>query len=627
MTEQAGDTMEQAQQYMDSGRFAEAEVIYRSMLERDAGNAEAAYMLGIARRAQGDLGEALGLVARAAELEPENVNVRYTLATIHMDRRAVDEARRAYLQALQLDPFHIDSHNGLAYAELVAGNYTAAERAANLALTEDANNVQALVYLGTAKLEQGDASTAVAYLQEALKHAPAHVSAQLLLGRAFLANGNAAFAAQCFRNVLERDPESGAAWELLGVTQLGAGQAQEALQCFHRALGLGRETPALYAGLADCEEALGNPVQADQARLVQAKLLAKNGDAAEADRIVDGLLAKEQPLLAARFHRGAQLCRRGDERGIAMLQDIEREGGLPERDQRRVNQLLAAALDATGRYEEAAAYYGKLAGRTSRAAEVAHSGPAANRELLEAAHEVAAVQRADPELLPPDPVFVFAWPGSGWEWLAAVLGAHPGVMLVADQAETQQARRVLVATPAGVAALSGLTAEAAGQAAARYWAHLSAGGLEPGGRTTVDTMWLSADMLPTLARLFPAARVVAVWRDPREMALEWFRAGYADLGGMAETYTAQFDALKRYRALVNLEFILVDGGALPNDAESGVRALLDALGLPWDDAIAGPLGALAGIAARGRGSWTDYREALAGPLAVFDGGQDSRQVQ
>jgi tetratricopeptide (TPR) repeat protein len=575
--------MEQAQQHMEAGRFAEAEAIYRSLLEHDAGNTEALYMLAMARRAQGDLDEAIGLVEQAADQEPDNVNVQYTLATLHMDRRSVDEARRAYLKALQIDPLHLDSHNGLAYVELVAGNFTAAERAANLALNEDSNNVQALVYLGTAKLEQGDATTAIAYLQEALKHAPGHRSAQLLLGRAFLAAGHHAFAVQCINNVLEKDPGSGTAWELL----------------------------------AQCEEALGNPENADQARLAYATLLAKSGRTKDADAIIDELLARDEPLLAARFYRGAQLCREGDDSGIAMLREIENEDGLPEQDRHRINRLLAAALDATGRFGEAAGYFRKIAGRKSRASEVARSGATANREFLETGIDSDAARREDETPLPGDPVFVFAWPGSGWEWLAAGLGAHPGVMLVADQAETQSARRALISQPAGPEALAALSGEAAGQAAARYWAHLESGGLKPGGRITVDTMWISADMLPTLARLFPSARILVLGRDPREMALEWFRGGYTGLAEMAETYAEQLAALHKYRSVLGLQFIDIDGGVLQAEPEPELRRLLETLGLEWEDPVAAQVQAIAAAAKRVRGTWSDYREYLEEPLGVF----------
>jgi cytochrome c-type biogenesis protein CcmH/NrfG len=689
--------MEQAQEHFEAGRFAEAEALYRAAIKEDAANTEALFMLALSRRAQGDLNEALDLMARAATQDPDNVNIHYTLGTLHMSRRSVDEARNAYLKALQIDPFHVDSHNGVAFAELIAGNFSAAERAANLALTEDDRNVQALVYLGTAKLEGGDSTRAIAYLQEALKEAPGHQAAQLQLGRAFMADDKAGFAMQCFENVVQADPKFASGWEHLAQAQVSNGLVQEASQSFQQAFALGRKNEAVINGLAECEKALGNDERAAQvleaagqaraqgielaltgaeyeisrgnpaaalaildamddsgseratvlrataleqkrdekaavsalaplidggkasptAQLAYARLLIKTGREAEADEIIGALLAAETPPPQALMFRGFQLCRRGDENGIAMLQEIEHDDGLSEVDQRRVNRMLATSLDAAGRFDEAAGYYLRLSGRMPQVLAVAESTAKENRGLLENDTLPASAGREDADDLPADPVFLLTWPGSGWEWLAAGLGAHPGVMLVADKPDTQAKRRALINQPVG-AALSALTPAVAGQGAARYWADLEDGGLVPGARSTVDTLWLSVDMLPTLAALFPAARVIVLNEDPRQLALEWLRAGYPELNAMAKVYMDQSAALRQYRERLNLEFIDVDGSALKQDPVSELVRLTGALKLPWDDRVGERLQGVSQSTRAGRGNWQDYQQHLQEALAVLD---------
>jgi hypothetical protein len=186
---------------------------------------------------------------------------------------------------------------------------------------------------------------------------------------------------------------------------------------------------------------------------------------------------------------------------------------------------------------------------------VVEASAQADRESGASTGDAASPDAGD---LPADPVFMFGWPGSGWEWLAAGLGAHPDVMLVADVPETQAGRRSLISSPKS-------------QAAGQYWEDLKSGQLEPGARTTLDTMWISADMLPVIDRLFPAARVIVVNRDPRDMVLDWFRSGYADLDDMATIYKNQIDALARHREQLEIGFIDVDGNAIPGDTLSELR--------------------------------------------------------
>jgi tetratricopeptide (TPR) repeat protein len=667
--------MRQAQEHMDAGRFADAEVIYRSLISNDGSNTEAIFMLALARQLQGDMDEAIKLMTQAITQQPDNAHIHYALATMYMSVKSIDQARMSYLEALQADPTHIDSHNGLAFVELINGNFKAAENAANLALGENRRNVQALVYLGTAKLEQGDNDKAIAYLQEALKESPDHQSAQLHLGRAFLAAGNYAFATQCFHNLVEADENFAAGWEFLGVAHRANGTHEDAKVCFVKAYSLGRQSKVVLENIADYEKAevndqpapqgqgfgapqtaadpeigftgaefeiaRGKPEAAlailervesddsmriallksraleqmrdhdaalslveplvsdseapDELKLAYVRLLSKAGQQEKADQWIDDLLEGEDPPLFARMYRGFELCQNGKEEGIGLLQELETSEGLSNVDQRRIVKTLADALDRSGRYEEAATYYAKLTGRLAQVVSVAESSAIENRELLEKSKKIDKASRVNMNLLPADPVFMFAWPGSSWEWLAAGLGAHSGVMLVADKPP-----------------------DSAGIGAGQYWSDLKTGMLEPGNKTSLDTMWISVDMLPTIARIFPDARVIVVQRDPQEMILEWFRGGYADLQDMAAIYREQCEALKAYREIVPLEFVDVDGDALQSNAAGELKALCERLGLNWEEAVGSRIEAIAPKVDSSRGHWKDYSETLAGPLALFE---------
>jgi hypothetical protein len=200
-------------------------------------------------------------------------------------------------------------------------------------------------------------------------------------------------------------------------------------------------------------------------------------------------------------------------------------------------------------------------------------------------------------------------------------------MLVMDKPATQIGRRALISQPAGVEALASWTPEAAGQAVRRYWDDLKAGGLEPAGRVTLDCMWLSADMLPTLASLFPASRVIVVGREPGDVVLEWFRAGYGDLEDMSRTWADQQQALEQYRNKLDLAFINVDGARLLQDPVAELRPLCEELGLEWDSAVDQKLDELAPMTATAGGGWRDYRDVLSAPLALASAGPENSTSQ
>ena len=73
----------------------------------------------------------------------------------------------------------------------------------------------------------------------------------------------------------------------------------------------------------------------------------------------------------------------------------------------------------------------------------------------------------------------------------------------------------------------------------------------------LDVLWLSAELLPGLARIFPGARVLLLERDPRDMTVAWMQGGYRDLEPMARSYKRQLQLLQRCQESLPLRFIPV----------------------------------------------------------------------
>ena len=97
--------------------------------------------------------------------------------------------------------------------------------------------------------------------------------------------------------------------------------------------------------------------------------------------------------------------------------------------------------------------------------------------------------------------------------------------------------------------------------------------------------------LAVIRAMFPAARIVLTRRELRDNCLSvWFQQlgaplSYAtDLADTAHYYRLQERLLERWHALFGENIFTVDYDELVSDPEPLLRALLEFLGLPWDEA-------------------------------------------
>lgn len=581
---------------LSAGNFTAAENAANLALTEDRNNVQALLYLGTAKLEQNDTVRAIAYLQEALKHEPRHNGALMQLGRAFMAAGNIAFATQCFSNIVEENPRSGPGWENLALAQLAGGDARLAKGSFRRALSLGRDRKSMLKGLADCERMLGNPDNAERIenlgdlpTDEELAHALAR--AELLIARAKPA------AALKLLDQLEK-------YEGERVVLLKA-RAHEQMRNNDAALDI------LQAAIA--EGGASQDLQIDYARL-----LGKAGRAAAADEIIDGLLALEHPPLMAKIFKGFQLCQHGDMAGLDLLKQVEDDPGLSEVDQRRVRKMLANTLDRAGRYAEAAGYYEAISGRMAQALLVAKSAARANREYLETG-KTPVLREAPPVTSgPADPVFLFAWPGSGWEWLLPGFGAHEQAMLIADRPDTQVRRRELISAPAGPEQLDHIGGATADATVQRYWEDLKTGGLDPAGRLTLDSMWLSADMLPTIAALFPNARVIVVTRDPREMALDWLRSGYLDLEEMATAYADQRSALARYREVLNISFLDVDGGKLLAEPAAEAEKLLTALGLPWAEEIGVKLEKSVPSHAAKAGSWIDYAPFLQAPLDALD---------
>jgi protein O-GlcNAc transferase len=96
--------MPQAIEHHEAGRLAEAEAIYRRVLEAEPAHVDALHFLGVLALQQGDAARAAELIQRALAAHPGNAHARFNLGRVRQNQGNVNDAIEQYLQVLELDP-------------------------------------------------------------------------------------------------------------------------------------------------------------------------------------------------------------------------------------------------------------------------------------------------------------------------------------------------------------------------------------------------------------------------------------------------------------------------------------------------------------------------------------------
>lgn len=209
------------------GRLEEAEQGYRDLLTANPNDVEVVRLLGILRRARGDLEEAATLLKRAHDLAPEQPSLLLMLGAVQLQLGNVERARLAYEQALVLDPNSAGAHSTLGHIALMNGDPKLAEQYFRTALRigEDA---QAYSGLGMIALDRDDADMAMKYLSRAADLAPNDAAIAFSQGRGFVRRGMIAFAEQAFLRALQLQPGQPQATNALAQLLLRENRAAEA---------------------------------------------------------------------------------------------------------------------------------------------------------------------------------------------------------------------------------------------------------------------------------------------------------------------------------------------------------------------------------------------------------------
>ncbi len=246
----------------DQGRLAEAEQVYRALLQLVPAHASALHRLGTICRNSGRIEESLELLGRAVETDSQSALANNDLGIAFALLRRPQDALPCFARAVELEPGFADAHNHLGNAQFQLGRYAEAAASFERALAAQRDFAEAYNNLGNALSALDRRAEAIAYYDQAAELKPELAEAHCNAGIALAAIGWAEQAVARYEKALAVRPDYADAHAGIGKALASLGRHRDALAHFERALALEPNSPVAHNRLGNALAALGRPEEA-----------------------------------------------------------------------------------------------------------------------------------------------------------------------------------------------------------------------------------------------------------------------------------------------------------------------------------------------------------------------------
>lgn len=306
-------------------KWADAEALYRKILEREPRHVDAHALLGALLLQTGRYADSAQHLVLATDAQPGNVATWINLGSAYHSLGQREAAITAYQRALALQPDQPDALLNLAAAYAEVKNYSAAEQTYRRLLEAQPNHSVARLNLSRVLLESGDAAGARVLLESLRSASLATSEVEMLLGHASRALGDWRAAAAHYAAVVTREAGNAEAIFFLGAAMLQMGDVDGAINCLREALRLREPFAQCHAQLALALARKGDFDAADgefQRAVSQqpndvdtlsnySELLLRRERFAAAQALAEKALAIAPTSLAARCNLAAALYKQG----------------------------------------------------------------------------------------------------------------------------------------------------------------------------------------------------------------------------------------------------------------------------------------------------------------------------
>ena len=286
-----------------AGRIAEADTLYRQILDVDPKNLDALHLLGVVSIQRGNPREAIDLISQSLAGNPENHHALSNLGEAYRGIGFLEEAKICFERALALKDDYFQAYNGLGNVHQAGGNLDVAKSCYLKALEINRDYADAHTNLGNAFTESGHCDAAIACYRRALEIRPDFAEASFNLGNVYKTLQRYDEAIPRYEKAITLSPEFVEARLALGRALQEIGERERALECFLHVASLKPDNAEARWALVLTELAL---VHDSQDRTVNHRAAFTRGFSDldkwfTADRIKDGFgaLGSQQPFYLA----------------------------------------------------------------------------------------------------------------------------------------------------------------------------------------------------------------------------------------------------------------------------------------------------------------------------------------
>jgi tetratricopeptide (TPR) repeat protein len=522
------------------GRNVEAELAYRKAIDLAPDDGGFHYNLANLLKADGRLEEAVGHYQQAIDSEQESADARNNLGNTLQALGRLDEAMLAYRGALKVRPNDINAHCNLANVLLDLNRWNEASNVIEQVIAENPLHVAAHSTLSKACIRLHRTSAAIEVCRKAIAENADFADAHCNLGLALRQARDIPGAIEALQTAIRIDPEFAEAHNSLGIVYMDGGDVERAMECFREALKL---DPKMTASSLNMSRARRFGEQ-DLPEIARMEDLLEAGDISDAGRISLHFALGKMFDDCAAYDKAFEHFR---EANRYKCQYIRFDA---EHDRRWGAKLLDVFTPA---YFESHAGLGDPSER---------------------------------------PVFIVGMPRSGTTLVEQILASHPQVYgageltTISDIACTLEKRGTgSTKYPDNIPSLD----ESALQWGARHYLdHLQT--MDRQAARVTDKMPSNFFDLGLIAVMFPRTRIIHCRRDAMDVCLSNFVQKFAeghhysyDLSNTATYYRGYEQVMSHWREALPIQMFEVQYEELVEEQERISRALIDYIGLDWDD--------------------------------------------
>jgi len=560
--------LQQARRAAARGLFDDARRAYAKVLEARPRRGELMLELGVMEAQAGDLKRARDWLVKALKQLPRNADVAFNLGELDLAEQRPEAAEQHFRRTVALDPNHGDAAFGLGRSLMLMKRHEEAIPWLKRAVAASPRDVEVLNLLGAALNEAKRHAEAIEAFRTSLKIEPGRVPTQLSLALALDGIGDPERAYEIVRHVEARTSVPATLAARLAVICYS-------VKDFDRASRL-------------TEQALASGHGVGRASDLKAKLMIDAGD-------FDGAEALIRSNPSGRTSATGWL-------NLAMMNRLEPEAepairalaedGTRSNEERSIAQFaLYHLLKRRGPPGEAFAAL-DLANRLSRGLQpidVSHDLQLSRRitQVFDRAFLESRASDGDPA---EGAIFVLGMPRSGTTLVEQILAAHPHVHAGDERDDVLKLRKSIEGYPEAVIAKPPSFAREAGRTILRSMF------AEAGGRRfATDKLPANYLNIGLIRWILPKARFVYCRRTPEDNALSIYEQNFgrnitfaSDLAACGAMYRDHLRVIDHWQGSCAIPVHTVDYEALVADPEPHIRALLDFVGLEFDDACLRP---------------------------------------